>query len=115
MQKHEHEKNVMNLRREYQRRAEEMRLVFEDSMANIRRQKSEVRKGDVKKIERIKSDHIAHLMTLHKEEFQQIKNYYHDITHNNLDLIKSLKEEVLDLKKKEHADEKAMAEIAQVK
>lgn len=114
MQKHEHEKNVMNLRKEYQRKAEDLRLSFEDAMGAIRKQKSEDRRADVKKIERRKSEHIAHLMSVHKDEFQQIKNYYHDITHNNLDLIKSLKEEVLDLKKKEHSDEKAMAEIAQV-
>ena len=29
----------------------------------------------------------------HEKAFTEIKNYYNDITHNNLDLIKSLKEE----------------------
>ena len=36
-----------------------------------------------------------------------------DITHNNLDLIRSLKEEVSDMKKKEITNEKLMFEIAQ--
>jgi growth arrest-specific protein 8 len=37
---------------------------------------------------------------------------YSDITHNNLDLIKSLKEEVTKMKKKEAQNEKLMSEIA---
>ena len=36
-----------------------------------------------------------------------------DITHNNLDLIRSLKEEVAEMKKKEISNEKLMFEIAQ--
>ena len=36
-----------------------------------------------------------------------------DITHNNLDLIRSLKEEVSDMKRKEITNEKLMFEIAQ--
>merc|ERR1712070_1305508 len=39
--------------------------------------------------------------------------YYNDITHNNLDLIRSLKEEVAEMKKKELSNEKLMFEIAQ--
>lgn len=52
-------------------------------------------------------------MNAHEKAFGEIKNYYNDITHNNLDLIKSLKEEVADMKKKEAQDEKLMFEIAQ--
>ena len=33
-------------------------------------------------------------MKKHEKAFGEIKNYYNDITHNNLDLIRSLKEEV---------------------
>ena len=33
-------------------------------------------------------------MKKHEKAFGDIKNYYNDITHNNLDLIRSLKEEV---------------------
>lgn len=33
------------------------------------------------------------------QAFGEIKNYYNDITHNNLDLIRSLKEEVRAAKK----------------
>lgn len=52
------------------------------------------RKHETVKIEEKKNLHIARLMKIHEKAFAEIKNYYHDITHNNLDLIRSLKEEV---------------------
>merc|ERR1719478_1759649 len=52
-------------------------------------------------------------MRKHEKAFGEIKNYYNDITHNNLDLIRSLKEEVAEMKKKEISNEKLMFEIAQ--
>jgi len=74
-------------------------------------------------------------MKKHEKAFGEIKNYClfahflalrstcshigrfcadNDITHNNLDLIRSLKEEVAEMKKKEISNEKLMFEIAQV-
>ena len=52
-------------------------------------------------------------MKKREKAFGEIKNYYNDITHNNLDLIRSLKDEVSDMKKKEISNEKLMFEIAQ--
>lgn len=49
----------------------------------------------------------------HEKAFSEIKVFYNDITHSNLDLIKSLKEDVAKLKKAESTDEKMMFEIAQ--
>ena len=44
---------------------------------------------------------------------QEIKGYYNEITHSNLDLIHTLKEELHELKRKEAADDKLMYDIAQ--
>ena len=44
-------------------------------------------------------------MKRHEKAFAEIKNYYNDITHNNLDLIKTLKEDVADMKKKASTNE----------
>lgn len=71
------------------------------------------RKSDTQTIEERKNLHISQLMSAHERAFHEIKTYYNDITHNNLDLIKSLKEELADLKKKESQDEKLMFEISQ--
>ena len=43
--------------------------------------------------------------------FSDIKNYYNDITLNNLALINSMKEQIEELKKKEDRLEKQMAEV----
>jgi hypothetical protein len=47
-------------------------------------------------------------MKKHERSFAEIKNYYNDITHNNLDLIKALKEDVAEMKKREAQNEKLM-------
>ena len=60
-----------------------------------------------------KNTHINDLMKKHERAFAEIKNYYNDITHNNLDLIKTLKEDVAEMKKREAQNEKLMYEIAQ--
>ena len=62
-------------------------------------------------IERQKNVHIEQLMASHEKAFAEIKNYYNAITHNNLDLIKSLKEEVADVRRREIQDEKAMETV----
>lgn len=51
------------------------------------------RKAETTRIEERKNIHIERLMKAHEKAFAEIKNYYNDITHNNLDLIRSLKEE----------------------
>lgn len=71
------------------------------------------RRDELELIDKQKRAHIENLRLAHEKAFADIKNYYNDITHNNLDLIKSLKEEVATLKKKEAQDEKMMYDIAQ--
>ena len=58
--------------------------------------------------------HINELIKQHEKAFNEMKNYYNDITHNNLDLIKALKIDVSEMKKKEAQNEKLMYEISQV-
>jgi hypothetical protein len=43
----------------------------------------------VHEVEERKNAHIAELMARHRRAFEEVKNYYNDITHNNLDLIKA--------------------------
>lgn len=60
----------------------------------VRERLDVARKAETAKIEERKNSHIERLMKAHEKAFAEIKNYYNDITHNNLDLIRSLKEEV---------------------
>lgn len=55
----------------------------------------------------------AALIATHEKAFGDIKAYYNEITHSNLDLIKTLKDEVDDLRSKEALHERSMFTIAQ--
>jgi hypothetical protein len=70
------------------------------------------RKQELHETEERKNAHIRDLMRKHRQAFNEIKNYYNDITSNNLDLIKTLKEDVAEMKKKEALNEKLMYEIS---
>ena len=111
--KQEQDRNITLLRQEFERKAKELQLKYEKKMKNVRDTLEARRKREIQRIEHRKDSHINELMKAHEKAFGEIKNYYNDITHNNLDLIKSLKEEVAEMKKKESADEKLMFEIAQ--
>ncbi|GAB9465320.1 hypothetical protein Gpo141_00002731 [Globisporangium polare] len=111
--KQEQDRRITILRQEFERHAKELQQKYERKRKAFRDELEAKRKLDTQKIEERKNLHIAHLMTAHEKAFGEIKNYYNDITHNNLDLIKSLKEEVSEMKKKEAQDEKLMFEISQ--
>ncbi|CAK4076160.1 unnamed protein product [Aphanomyces euteiches] len=111
--KQEQDKRITILRHEFERHAKELQQKFERKRKTFRDELESQRRIETQRIEERKNSHIAQLMAGHEKAFGEIKNYYNDITHNNLDLIKSLKEEVADMKKKEAQDEKLMFEISQ--
>jgi hypothetical protein len=92
-------------RHEFERRANEIQKTYEARMKKTREALDKRRKDEIKAIEDRKHTMIDHLMAEHLKEFTDIKNYYNDITHNNLDLIKSLKEEVKELESEERQDQ----------
>ena len=110
--KQDQDRNITNLRQEFERKAKELQLTYDKKMKEARGKLEKQRKGQITSIEQQKDAHIKELMKKHEQAFAEIKNYYTDITHNNLDLIKSLKEEVAQMKKEELADEKMMLEIS---
>jgi hypothetical protein len=112
--KMEQEKDIMALRQEYERKSEDLKNTYEKKMKTVRDGCDEKRKENVAKIEMRKTKHIQQLMQHHKLEFEKIKNYYRDITHANLDLIKTLKEEVGDMKKKEQGVQKEVSDISRI-
>ena len=58
------------------------------------------RKAEISEIETNKNNHIDQLVKKHQLNFDKMKKYYLDITTSNLDLIKSLKDEVEEMRKK---------------
>merc|ERR1711871_317796 len=70
------------------------------------------RKVELHELEERKSLHMNTLIENHQQAFAEIKNYYNAITQDNLSLIKSLKEEVVEMRKKDADNEKVMQKIS---
>ncbi|NWU91281.1 DRC4 protein, partial [Upupa epops] len=69
------------------------------------------RKTEIHEVEERKNSHISELMRNHERAFSDIKNYYNDITIQNLALINLLKEQIDEMKKKEAYLEKEKADV----
>merc|ERR1712133_338060 len=93
------------------RRSNEIVQKFEKKMKKEREILELRRRTEIHEIEERKNGQIHALMKNHEKSFSDIKNYYNDITLNNLALINSLKEQIEEMKKKEDRLEKAMAEV----
>lgn len=112
--KKDHEQRIMSIREEKLGSTENLRLDTENKMRTTRNAADDKRKSDIQLLERKLGDHISVAMHQHQEEFAEIKHYYSDITHANLDLIKSLKGEVQELQKTCKVREQALSEVISV-
>jgi hypothetical protein len=109
----EQAKEITKLRQEFELNAKEMQQKYEKKMKVLREDFEHRRKHEIHEIEERKNTHVNQLMKKHDTAFSEIKNYYNDITHNNLDLIKTLKDDVAEMKKKEATNDQLMYEISQ--
>ncbi|XP_019629401.1 PREDICTED: growth arrest-specific protein 8-like [Branchiostoma belcheri] len=106
-----HDEAITELRQDFEREAREIEAKYEKKMRMLREELELRRKTEIHEIEERKNGQINTLMKNHEKAFSDIKNYYNDITLNNLALINSLKEQVEEMKKKEERMEKQMNEI----
>ncbi|XP_044787128.1 dynein regulatory complex subunit 4 isoform X2 [Bubalus bubalis] len=90
----------------------EIEAKYDKKMKMLRDELDLRRKTEIHEVEERKNGQITTLMQRHEEAFTDIKNYYNDITLNNLALINSLKEQMEDMRKKEEHLEKEMTEVA---
>ncbi|CAM9270974.1 unnamed protein product [Phaeothamnion confervicola] len=70
-------------------------------------------KVEVHELEERKNMHINDLMKNHTAAFGQMKQYYNAITGDNLRLIRSLKDELTEMRTKAAANQKLMQDISQ--
>lgn len=105
------DEQITDLRADFERQAREIEQKYEKKMRTLRDELDLRRKTEIHEIEERKNSQINTLMKNHEKAFSDIKNYYNDITLNNLALINTLKEQVEEMKKKEDRLEKQMAEI----
>lgn len=109
----QNDRAITDQQRDFERQQKEMHLKYEKKIKTLREDMERQRKEDVAIIERRKEDHINELREMHDKAFQEIKDYYNEITSNNLETIRTLKDEVYSRKRTEAHNEKAMFDIAQ--
>lgn len=113
MLKLEQDQKILELRQEFDRRARDMQQKYELRMKGIREDMEKQQRKQIQRIEEDKNAHIQRVMTKNSKDFLEIKVYYSEITTSNLDLIKRLKEEHSEIKKRETDDAKKMFDLEQ--
>merc|ERR1712050_84079 len=106
-------KSLSTLGKMFERKHEELRQQYEDQVKQLKVDLELRRKVEIHEIEERKNQHINELLFNHQEAFDEIKAYYNDITHDNLLLIKSLKDEIQEMKEREKKNWKRMALLTQ--
>ncbi|NXW55359.1 DRC4 protein, partial [Eurystomus gularis] len=89
----------------------EIEAKYTKKMQTLRDELDLRRKTEIHEVEERKNSQISELMRNHEKAFSDIKNYYNDITHQNLALISLLKEQMEEMKKKENHLEKEKADV----
>ncbi|XP_077610286.1 dynein regulatory complex subunit 4 isoform X2 [Crocuta crocuta] len=107
-----HSEEVTRLRNDFERQVREIEAKYDKKMKMLRDELDLRRKTEIHEVEERKNGQINMLMQRHEEAFTDIKNYYNDITLNNLALINSLKEQMEDMRRKEDHLEKEMLEVS---
>lgn len=111
--KQAHEKNLLKLREQFENTNAALAARCQARLEELQEALELRRKVDIHEIEERKNLHINDLMKNHEKAFTQIKNYYNDITRDNLRLIDSLKSEIATMKKKAAANTKLMHDVSQ--
>ncbi len=86
---------------------------YEQKIALLRDELELRRRVEIHEIEEKKNEHINALIRKHDEAFALMKTYYNKITTNNLELIRTLKEELASMKQNDERNEKLMFDISQ--
>ena len=89
--KQKQDQDITKIRADFERKSKELHSKYEKKLKVIRDELELKRKNEIHEIEERKNGQINALMKNHHKAFTEIKNYYNDITLNNLALINSLK------------------------
>nr|CAH8860565.1 unnamed protein product [Trichobilharzia regenti] len=110
--KKEHEHEMHEIRKDFERKMEEQKRIYTKNTKELREKLDLQRKNELHETEERKNNHINALMRSHEKSYAEMKNYYNDITLNNLALINTLKEQLEERKKNEERLERRANEIA---
>ncbi|KAG5464015.1 hypothetical protein LSCM1_00194 [Leishmania martiniquensis] len=98
-------------RRNHEKELARLQTSYEANLATLREDLELRRRAEVQDAEERYHLHINHLIQQHEDKFNEMKAYYNHITHNNLEIIHSLKDEIATMKKNDEHNEGLMLEI----
>merc|ERR1712151_1196467 len=106
-------KSLQKLRDQFENNHRALQADYEEKVQQLKIDLELNRKVEIHEIEERKNQHINELMFNHQEAFDEIKAYYNDITFDNLQLIKSLKDDISEMKEREKRNQKKMQFLTQ--
>ncbi|KDR18764.1 growth arrest-specific protein 8 [Zootermopsis nevadensis] len=106
-----HSEELGKIRGTFEVEAREIEAKYEKRLTTQRNELNLRHRMELTEVEERKNKQIAELMMNHEKAFSDIKNYYNDITFNNLSLINSLKEQMEGIKKREERMEKQLRDV----
>merc|ERR1711912_101297 len=119
---YEHKNSKRTVTQEGDMGIQKERDIHTDNVMRMNREKIDIKrelkdqqlaKVEDHEIEERKNQHINELLFNHQEAFDEIKTYYNDITHDNLQLIRELKDEITGMREREKTNQKRMALLTQ--
>ncbi|VDP15798.1 unnamed protein product [Schistosoma margrebowiei] len=90
-ERHQLELKMHEIREDFERKMEEQKKIYMKNTKELREKLDLQRKNELHETEERKNNHINALMRSHEKSYAEMKNYYNDITLNNLALINTLK------------------------
>ncbi|XP_056135035.1 dynein regulatory complex subunit 4 [Lampris incognitus] len=106
-----YEEELTETRKDFERQVREIESKYEKKMHMLRQEEERRRKTEIHAIEDGKKSHIATLIKNHEKSFSDMNSYYNSILQNNMTLIKTLKEQVEDMRKREERMVKEKAKV----
>ena len=82
-----HQQNLDVLEQSLENNKKNLIAVYEQKMKDLEKELSLRMKVEIHEIEERKNNHINDLMVNHETAFREMKQYYNDITKENLDII----------------------------
>ncbi|XP_060805979.1 dynein regulatory complex subunit 4 [Amyelois transitella] len=111
-----HAEELSKTRDEFQERAKQIEEKAERKLQETKVELTVKHRTEIAEVEERKNKQLSELIAHHERAFSDLKNYYNDITLNNLGLISSLKQQMEDMQKvKERAEKIARDAVAETK
>ncbi|KAF7410206.1 hypothetical protein HZH68_004587 [Vespula germanica] len=106
-----HAEEINNIMKKFESEAIELEQKYEQKLTNQYESLMLKHQMEITEIEERKNLQISTLIKNHETAFTDIKNYYNDITLNNLSLIQSIKEQMEVMKNNEDRMKKQVREL----